>query len=147
MSVAGVMRAHVVGVAQDATLGDVVDVMDIYQQPVVPVVGTDGRMVGSVSARAVVAWLAETGDHASATRSASLTAVMDTDPPTLGETDDLDALVEPFARGEVAAALVVREGRAVGIVGCAEVCRALVDSDPTVGRGLCDTGPQDAPPR
>src|SRR5438093_1538708 len=61
MKVLELMKVHVIRASADATLGDAVDMMDLYQVTALPIVDQEGRILGIVTERDITEWVLATG--------------------------------------------------------------------------------------
>jgi CBS domain-containing protein len=86
----------------------------------IPVVSTDGKLVGIVTDRDVVLRVVATGKDA---RSTPVSAVMTADPVTLSPDADADEARRLMAERQVRRLPVVENGRLVGILVTAQLAR------------------------
>jgi len=122
MRVASVMRSHVVTLPPESTVAAVVDVLDVYQQAIVPVVDEAGRLRGALDAERIAGALA-TGEATGGT----VVSNLENDLLQLDEGDDAVTAAIALARSGKRGAVVVADGRVVGLMGLPEACRALVE--------------------
>ena len=126
MQVSAFMRSHVVTLPRDATVRMAVDVFDLHQQPLVPVVDTTGAPLGAVVLRdAADRLVRQSPAEVSRLLSSSVESVMSRDCMMVAPSEPIQSLILTMGSNGREAALVVDDNRVVGLVGLAELCRAV----------------------
>lgn len=134
MRVSRYMRGHVVCLDAHAPLRHAVDAFDVYQQPVLPVVGEDGGYIGAVTCGGLLRRLeADIDTQAQNLLRADVPAVsvgemIDASVPTALENDDIVEAGTRLRLSGAPALVVVGEAGVIGIVGLPELCRAMSES-------------------
>ena len=146
MEVQELMRVHVNSITPDAALPDAVDMMDLYQVVIIPVVDEESRPIGVVSesdieeallipfnagasdSRATAAERAERMRlSARAAREIRIREIMSVPPVTVDEhTDVLEAASMLQTRG-LKRIPVTSDGRLIGTIGRIEVSQAILE--------------------
>lgn len=123
MMVREAMRAHVTTVRPDATVQDLVDIMDLYQMRCVPVADDRGTLVGVVTERDVAAACAEDPARAAG---GPVSAIMAADPVGVDECAGIEEAFRAMASRGFAHLPVVSDGRVVGIIGRIDLLQAAL---------------------
>ena len=143
------MRAHVIQTTPDATLRDVVDLMDLYQVSGLPVVEGDGRLVGIVTEHDVIEALLKPYVHGAPEGGAELGALvrevrgrlvreaMKTPVVSIDESADVLDAASLMLSHRIKRLPVTSEGRLVGVIGRIDICQAILED--TVG-GAAEPG-------
>lgn len=142
MQVLELMRSHAIRVAANATLGELVDMFDLYQHVGLPVVDADDRLLGFVTESVVTSLLlapyrdaVTRGDSAAARALAErlsempVAEAMSRDVAAIDEhTDVMDAAGLMLSRG-LKRMPVTSGGRLVGTIGRNDISQAILDGD------------------
>jgi CBS domain-containing protein len=122
MRVAALMRSHVVSLTADATLRELADVFDVYQQPVVPIVDAAECFIGVVTPITLLRRLCERyAEHDLAE------TLMDTECCTAGEDDAISDVARALLECGHPAAVVLDDRKVIGIIGQGEACRGVIE--------------------
>jgi CBS domain-containing protein len=127
MKILELMRVHVVRTVPTATLGEVVDLLDLYQVTLIPVVDEEGRPVGVVSESDVAGRLLFGAAEAAGPLSGWMTAPA----ICLDEHEDLEAARALMRDRGLKRIPVTSEGRLVGMVSRVDVFQALLEGAST----------------
>jgi CBS domain-containing protein len=138
MKVLELMKVHVIKAGMDATLGDAVDLMDLYQITVLPIVDEEDRPVGIVSESDIVSWLlGEAGAESANPVTAPLNRVERlqgrwTSPVVaVDEGTDVWEAARVMVKHGFQRLPVTGDGRLVGTVSRIDVCQALLEGELT----------------
>jgi len=142
MKVLELMRTHVVSAQQAATLGDAIDMMDLYQLTSLPVVDEHGRLVGVLEEREAAVPLVEAfcrhggelveGLRAEALqhRALPISDRMRSPAEAADENDEaLDAACLMLEQG-LDRLPVTSQGRLIGVISRIDVCQAVLEALP-----------------
>jgi CBS domain-containing protein len=145
MKIHEVMRTHVIKTTLDATMRDMVDLMDLYQVTMVPVVDDEQRVLGVVTEEDVSAALLpkliageDPAEGSSDNRLGGLpqvrvAEVMRTSVPELDETEDIRSAAIIMSASGVSPLPVTCAGRLVGTISRIDICQGcLEERAPTV---------------
>jgi CBS domain-containing protein len=140
MSVNELLRAHVVTIPPDAAIRDMVDLLDLYQVLLLPVVDADDRLVGAVYEELVMTAVfgneaAGLGDpalrEAAVSRSGGIAArdIMLAPSVAIDEhADTLDALDRMSETG-LTRLPVTSGGKVIGTISRVDICQALLEGE------------------
>jgi CBS domain-containing protein len=151
MIVGDIMTQRVVSVGPEATLSEAGELMLRYRVDALPVVGTDGRLIGILGVKDLLAaplravhpsargrYITRYFDlaaKAASLRGLRVADMMMRQVVTVTEATPLEEVVALFVNRGLHPLPVVRDGRLVGLVGRADVLRALLqlgeESPPT----------------
>ena len=134
------LRAHVIKIPPDATMRDMVDMFDLYQVLILPVVDEDDRLLGSVYEEQVLesaigpspldlrdpSKREQVRDRALAVRARDVMI----EPPVAADEHEeaLDVLARMQESG-LTRLPVTSKGRVVGTISRVDICQALLESD------------------
>lgn len=134
------LRAHINKIPPDATMREMVDMLDLYQVLLLPVVDEDDQLVGAVYEDLVLQSVLGSGaselrdqpsrEHA---RDVALTIrardIMMAPPVAVDEHEDaLDALIKMQDSG-LTRLPVTSKGRVVGTISRVDICQALLEGE------------------
>ena len=135
MKVLELLRAHVVKIPPTATIREVVDLFDLYQVLVLPVVDEEDTLLGIVYEDQVVEPIVELARSRGAGSSiAELTGrtvadVMLAPPPFADEHDDIQRALELMAKTEQTRLVVTNSGVVTGSISRVDICQALLSGE------------------
>ncbi len=137
MKVLELMKTHIIKTEPDATIPDIVDLMDLYQLTSIPVVDPEGRLLGVVTERTVVQallpeWLrpdapGKASDAMEDARRRRVGDIMSVPGIGIDENADVREAVEIMLSCELKRLPVVSEGHVVGVINRIDVCQALLE--------------------
>lgn len=127
MQVAEYLRGHVVSVEQAASLEEVAHIFELYQQPLVPLIDEGARCVGAISARRLATALAREVPGLELLDK-TVRSVADEKTVMCAPEDQVVDVMRNMQDKDVSAAIVVRDGLVVGLLGWPEVVAALAES-------------------
>jgi CBS-domain-containing membrane protein len=134
------LRAHINKIPPDATMREMVDMLDLYQVLLLPVVGEDDQLVGTVYEDQVLqsalgSGASELRDHPNRERARDLALticardIMIAPPVAADERDDaLDVLARMQESG-LTRLPVTSKGRVVGTISRVDICQALLENE------------------
>ena len=132
MKVLELMKVHVIRAAWDATLGDAVDMMDLYQITTLPVVDEHDRLIGIVSESDIVHRLLPgviRGGEIQLTRETALASLMVRDVVSVDEGEDVAAAAKLMMDRELKRLPVTGAGRLVGTIARIDICQAFLEGE------------------
>ncbi len=150
MRVIELMKSHVVKTTPDATLRDVVDLMDLYQVSGLPVVDASDRPVGIVTEYDVIEALlkpftgvptggdAELAALVESVRTRLVSEAMKTPVVSIDESADVLEAASAMLRHRIKRLPVTSEGRLVGVIGRIDICQAILEGQLDQGPGSWD---------
>lgn len=140
MNVLELLRAHVIKISPDATLREMVDVLDLYQVLLLPVVDEDDRLVGAVYEEQVFDCVM--GDGADILRDpAQLERVrqsvggvcakdiMLSNPTAADEHDDILDTLARMADAGLTRLPVTSSGKVIGTISRVDICQAILEGE------------------
>ena len=139
MKVLELMKVHVIRASMDATIGDAVDMMDLYQVTSLPIVDADDKISGIVTESDVVRALLpvflgdSSGDSAASLPSRSQSVLPLSNPTVVAvdEGDDVLVAAELMLRHGLDRLPVTGEDRLVGTIGRIDICQAILEGQLT----------------
>lgn len=133
------MKVHVVRAAQDATIGDAVDMMDLYQVTLLPVVDDQDHLIGIVSesdiVKRILSGMIENPDYAaeaSLERALPLNNFMTREVVAVDERDSVIMAATIMMDRDLKRLPVTSDGRLVGTIARIDVCQALLEGEAIV---------------
>ena len=129
------MKVHVIRAGVDATIGDAVDMMDLYQITALPIVDEEDRLVGIVSesdiVRAVLPEFMNTGRGGKSNplldRSRSVTPLAAKTVISVDEGDDVLSAAALMLAHDLERLPVTGNDRLVGAIGRIDICQAILE--------------------
>ncbi len=142
MQVLELMRVHAIRVQAGATLGEVVDMFDIYQHTGLPVVDAEDRILGFVTESAVAKRvlppylvrpeprnLDDKAGVSEELRNLPVLDLMEDDVYTVDEHADVTEVARILLDRGLKRIPVTSEGRLVGTIGRNDICQAILDGE------------------
>lgn len=134
------VRAHVNKIPPDATMRDMVDILDLYQVLLIPVVDEDDRLLGTVYEEQIVGAtlgddpgaLPGRDDRARMRERAHRLRACDLMVPASFAVDEHDDVLDVWAemdRSGLARLPVTSNGRVVGTISRVDICQAFLEGD------------------
>ena len=137
MKVVELMRTHIVTVGPDSTMGEVVDMMDLYQLTSIPVVDSQGKPLGVIDDRAVSDAVFQSSSLAlrsdvdssivAAVRSKNVSSLMETPPVVIDEDDEVEIAIRLLKDNDLMRIPVTTDGRVTGTLSRIDVCQAILE--------------------
>jgi CBS domain-containing protein len=129
-----IMKTHVVKTTSDATLGEAVDLMDLYQVSGLPVVDADGRLCGMLTERDVLRAMQGEQNHPLGlnplAESFAVADFMTTPPVSVSEHDAvLTAAQLMLERGLKRLPVTTEEGKVIGTLNRIDVLQAVFEGN------------------
>ena len=137
MKVIELMKVHVIRASADATLGDAVDMMDLYQVTALPVVDQEDRILGIVTERDITEWVLPSYVQKSGTpapapeRTAPLNQRMSTDIISVDEGEEVLHAAELMLARSLKRLPVTSNGRLAGTISRIDICQAFLEGQIT----------------
>lgn len=144
MRVLELMHTHVVTVQPEDTLHDAVDKMDLYQVSGLPVVDTEGRLVGVITEHDIIRellpqpgeshteesyraeWL-DLATRAARVRSMQVKQAMTSNVIAVDENTDVLEAAAIMLQRKIKRLPVTAEGKLVGIISRIDICQAVLE--------------------
>jgi nucleotide-binding universal stress UspA family protein/predicted transcriptional regulator len=123
--VRGFMREDVPAFRTDDSLSSVISMVTGWHAAEAPVVDNDGKLVGIVSARELLAWRLRNAEHDGSTVSGVVADVLTADSTTITDTATLGAAARVLVNQRLDSVVVTREGRPIGVVTIQDVLAGL----------------------
>jgi CBS domain-containing protein len=140
MNAQELLRAHVNKIPPDATMRDMVDMLDLYQTLLLPVVDDDDQLLGAVYEEQVLQ--VTFGEGADALRDAATRArvqerahevrardIMLTPPAAADEHDDVVDVLARMSESGFTRLPVTSGGRVIGTISRVDICQALLEGE------------------
>jgi CBS domain-containing protein len=141
MKILELMKTHVIKTAPEATMRDVVDMLDLYQLTTLPVVDGEERLLGvitehDIATRLIPAFVeaAASDKMASAVDQigAQTVAEMMTTPAiSVDENDDVAKAVSLMTASGVKRIPVTSDGKLIGTISRVDICQAILEGQLT----------------
>jgi len=143
MKVLELMKVHVIKAGEDATLGDAVDMMDLYQITTLPIVDGEDRPIGVISESDIVQavlppFLESTGKRSGVEsasrlpdRGASIAESMSGPIIAIDEGADVLEAAQIMLDRDFKRLPVTSAGRLVGTIGRIDICQAILEGQLT----------------
>lgn len=111
------------------TVRSAITVLELYQQPILPIIGEDDGLIGVLTAHSIA--VALTGHQgAMAVGSDAPCAKVMVAPDLVAASDEpVRATIDRWLDAQSPGVVVVDAGRVVGLIGPAEICLALLEDD------------------
>jgi CBS domain-containing protein len=144
MKILELMKTHIIKTTANATMRDMVDMMDLYQITVLPVVDEEQRLLGVVTENAVSSKvipeyfgkLSQGDEGPLLSRDAALVnklgeisaaELMDSPAPSVDENEDVRHAAELMTNQKLTRLPVTSEGRLIGTISRIDICQALLE--------------------
>ncbi len=133
MKVLELMKTHIIKAGPESTLPDAVDLMDLYQLTSLPVVDSEGHLLGVVAERDLIhAMLPEClrpqgMSRIAEVRNRRVTEIMSKPAISVDENADVREAVEIMLSCELKRLPVTSEERVVGVINRIDVCQAMLE--------------------
>ena len=126
------MKVHVIRAAADATLGDAVDMMDLYQITTLPVVDDDDHIIGIISESDIVERLMPgivSGSGLDCTRNTLISELMLTNVIVVDEGEDVKTAANIMLQRDLKRLPVTSDGRLVGTIARIDICQTVLEGE------------------
>ena len=144
MKILELMKTHIIKTTADATMRDMVDMMDLYQITVLPVVDEEQRLLGvvtenDVSSKVIPGYLkalSQGDDRPLLSRDAALVGrlgeisakdLMVSPATSVDENEDVRIATELMMKEKLTRLPVTSEGRLIGTISRIDICQALLE--------------------
>jgi CBS domain-containing protein len=141
MKILELMKTHVIKTAPEATMRDVVDMLDLYQLTTLPVVDGEDRLLGvvtehDVASRLIPAYVAAaaSGDVADAVNlqgERTVGEMMTTPAVSVDENEDVARAVSLMTANGVKRIPVTSDGKLIGTISRVDICQAILEGQLT----------------
>ena len=134
MKVLELMKVHVIKAGADATLGDAVDMMDLYQITTLPVVDEQDRLIGVISESDIVRSVLPPFLNSAVDvpdRSADVASRMSASVVSVDEGADVIEAARIMLERDLKRLPVTSEGKLVGTIGRIDICQAILEGQLT----------------
>ncbi len=139
MKILELMKTHVIKTAPDATMRDVVDMLDLYQLTTLPVVDAEDRLVGVITEHDVAGRLIpayqQAGDDLTETVNRqgdqTVSAMMTQPALSVDENDDVAKALSLITAHGVKRIPVTSEGKLIGTISRVDICQAILEGQLT----------------
>ena len=138
MKVIELLRAHVIKVPPTATLREMVDLLDLYQVLILPVVDDDGALLGTVSEEQIVKSVLGPGcsclitsrnDHGSTVSDCTAQDLMVVPPVFADEHEDVVDTLAKMVESSLSRLPVTCNGRVAGTISRVDICQAFLEGE------------------
>jgi len=121
------LRAHVITVPPSATVREMVDLLDLYQVLVLPVVDEDNRLLGAIYEDEIVAAVLCAGSSGTEMGSRTASELMESQTIFVDELDEIDVALERMSKSGRTRLPVTSGGKVVGTISRVDICQALLE--------------------
>jgi IMP dehydrogenase len=121
------MKVHVVRISPESTVREAVDMFDLYQVPVLPVVDTEGRILGIASESILNGSVLQKPVDWQAVGATSVSDVMAVPAVSIDENADASDALDLMREHDLERIPVIGDGRLVGMLSRNDISQALLD--------------------
>lgn len=118
------IRTHIPTASPEMSLQEVLDIMDIHQLPLIPVVRPDGTLLGTFGEEDIERLLKALSDNVTA--QTDIMQLVNRDVSVLKEESSLGEAIEYVRHGRHRLVVVDDKGRVVGLVSIVDIYRAML---------------------
>ncbi len=127
MKVLELMKVHVVRISPESTVREAVDMFDLYQVPVLPVVDAEGSILGIAAESTLSERVLHNAVDWQAVGATPVRDVMSVPAVSIDESADAAEALELMREHGLERIPVTGEGRLVGMLSRNDICQALLD--------------------